>query len=132
MQTAAPFVGPFVEQTAQISISRQTVVRIAPLAPQRPRPIRLRESGGPKCVNASALAGLAIREKDAIDLVLRGGMQLRAKLEKGCPSVDFYSGFYLKKSADGRICADRDLLHSRAGGTCEIDRFRTLTPEVGK
>lgn len=128
-----PYVGPVQEDYAQITITRKTVVSVRPVPSTIPvRPIVWKEHNGPKCVDASQLVGLAIRQRDAIDLVLRGGIQIRAKLEKGCGSADFYSGFYMKRTKDGRICEDRDLLHSRTGGSCEIDRFRSLRPEKSK
>ena len=61
-------------------------------------------------------------------MVMRGGRVIRARLEKGCPSIDFYSGFYLKPTKDGQLCQDRDTIHSRTGGACEIEKFRTLLP----
>ncbi|WP_422344897.1 hypothetical protein [Parasphingorhabdus sp.] len=64
-----------------------------------------------------------------IDLVTRDRKQIRARLEKKCQARSFYSGFYMEKSSDGQICADRDILHSRTGSKCEIDRFRLLVPE---
>jgi len=47
---------------------------------------------------------------------------------EACPALDFYSGFYLRPSADGQVCADRDTVHARSGGQCGIERFRTLVP----
>jgi hypothetical protein len=51
---------------------------------------------------------------------------MRAKLERSCPALDYYFGFYIMPAADGQICADRDSIRSRVGGECGIDRFRTL------
>ena len=34
-----------------------------------------------------------------------------------------------EKTGDGKMCAGRDILHSRTGAKCEIDRFRELVPE---
>jgi hypothetical protein len=114
---------------AQIVIERQTYIRITPARQPQVVPLdKLKEHGGPKCITASALAGIMIRKPDSIDLLLRGGQMMRAKLEKGCPSVDFYSGFYMKPSRDGRICRGRDMIHSRTGGSCEIEKFKTLLP----
>lgn len=131
------FVAPIQVEHAQVTLTRKSVVRVEPMTPVRPiapqpRRMRFKESGGPKCVDTSQLAGLAIRERDSIDLVLRGGTMVRAKLQKGCGSMDFYSGFYLKRAQDGRICQDRDLLHSRSGGACEIEKFRRLKVEPAK
>ncbi len=116
---------------AQITISRRSVIRVtpAPSSPlQRLPPAKLwKEKDAPECIPTSALAGLMISKPDSIDLLLHSGQLVRAKLEKGCPSIDFYSGFYMKPTKDGRICEDRDTIHSRTGGACEIDKFKALT-----
>jgi hypothetical protein len=114
---------------AQLIIERRTIIRVPPVFTSSPRPqviIGWKEKSAPKCVSMAALAGLAITKPDAVDLVLRGGQRVRARLEKSCPSVDFYSGFYVKPNKDGRICEDRDTIHSRTGGACEIDKFKSL------
>jgi len=56
----------------------------------------------------------------------RGGDRVRATFDRDCPGLDFYSGFYLKPSADGQICADRDMIRTRSGDSCEISGFRRL------
>ena len=85
-----------------------------------------KESKGPRCIDMAAIAGAAIAAAERVDFVLRGGQRVRAQLDRACPALDFYSGFYLVGAADGRICADRDAIRTRAGGSCEIERFRTL------
>ncbi len=114
---------------AQIVIQRQTIIRIAPVlisVPRAPTPLVWKEKKGPKCIQMNSLAGLSITQQNSIDLVIRGGQRVRARLEKSCPSIDFYSGFYIKQNKDGRICQDRDLINSRTGSACQIDKFRTL------
>lgn len=113
---------------AQIQIEQRAIIRVRPVAPPPAQTIRWNEKKGPKCVDRSALAGALVSSPDSIDLLLRGGFRLRAKLQKSCPSIDFYSGFYVKPTKDGRICEDRDLIHSRTGGECEIDNFKLLVP----
>lgn len=119
-------------EIAQIQIEQHTVVRIRPM-PMQPaqRPalrVRWEEKKGPPCIQRAAVAGAMVSSPDSIDLVLRGGSRMRAKLARSCPSIDFYSGFYVKPSKDGKICEDRDLIHSRTGGECGIEKFRTLVP----
>lgn len=109
--------------------SEHVVVRI-PL-PRRQmlpsqRPPRWKESKGPRCINLPAIAGAAIDGPDSVDFVLKGGRRVRARLDHACPALDYYSGFYLVSPGDGRVCADRDSVHARSGGACEIERFRTL------
>lgn len=125
--TSAPVLGS--AQFAQQTIRQRVVVRI-PALPVRPMaPTRWREKKGPKCVPMNAMAGAAITRPDAVDLILRGGGRFRAQLADECPALDYYRGFYVNPTKDGQLCADRDTIHSRAGGECEIERFRVLVPE---
>ena len=77
----------------------------------------------------NTVGGAAIIEADSVDLYLRGGVRMRARLDDACPALDYYSGFYISPTRDGMICADRDAIRTRAGGTCNIDRFRLLAVE---
>lgn len=116
---------------AQLSVQRRVLIRV-PTEPQRPIPRRhWREKSGPKCIEASALAGAQVGA-DGVDLLLRGGTRIRAKLASRCPALNYYSGFYVRPGADGRICQDRDSIRTRSGGACEIDRFRRLVAVRGK
>ncbi len=117
---------------AQIQIEQRTIIRVRPIEPplaaapvQR---MRWEEKKGPNCVPVTALAGAIVSSPDSIDLLLRGGLRVRAKLAKSCPSIDFYQGFYVKPTKDGQICRDRDLIHARTGGECEIGNFHSLVP----
>lgn len=115
---------------AQVLIQQQVIVRVPRLPSAQMRPIVWKEGKkGPKCIALATLAGALITQPRSIDLVLQGGSRIRAQIDKRCPSLDFYSGFYLKPTADGQICADRDSLRTRGGRACEIDRFRTLIAE---
>lgn len=113
---------------AQLTIRRRVIIRVPAGPPPKATRIRWVEKKGPKCIPLTGLAAAAITRPDAVDLVLRGGTRLRAQLADECPAIDYYSGFYLLPSADGMVCADRDAIHSRAGGRCQIERFRTLVP----
>ncbi len=115
---------------AQITIQRTTVVRIPPAMPPRgpSTPIEWKEQGAPNCVKWSNLAAALVSSPTTIDLIVRGGTRYRVKLEKSCQAIDFYQGFYVKQTQDGQICKDRDSIHSRAGGECVIDKFKTLVP----
>jgi hypothetical protein len=116
---------------AQVMIRQRVIVRV-PAMPEGPtptRPLRWKEKKGPKCVPLSALAGAAITERNSFDLFLRGGTRLRARLDDDCPALDYYSGFYVRPTADGQMCERRDSIHTRAGGQCTIERIRTLVPD---
>jgi hypothetical protein len=112
---------------AQLVVREQIIVRV----PVRPRPapaVSWKESKGPKCVPARAIGGSGMVAEDSVDLILRNGARLRARLQDRCPALDYYYGFYMTPGADGQVCADRDNIRSRVGSQCRIERFRTLTP----
>lgn len=117
---------------AQIIIRQTKIIRI-PSAPTSlvPAPPRLtfKEKDAPKCIKWSNLAATVVSSPTTIDVIVRGGMRYRLKLEKSCQAIDFYQGFYVKPTADGQLCKDRDSIRSRAGGECGIDKFKTLVAE---
>jgi hypothetical protein len=128
--------GPKSVRVTQLTIRERVIVRVPrmPVGPVRAAlpPVTWKEKGGPKCVAVADLAGALVTQPDAVDLVLVGGKRLRAKLDGECRPLDFYSGFYLKPSSDGKVCADRDAIRARSGATCPISRFRTLKPQPAK
>jgi hypothetical protein len=118
------------DQYAQLVVREQIMVRLTPglrAAPGVPQTaIGWKEKKGPKCVAARQVVGASMAGPNSVDLILRDRTRLRAKLDSSCPALDYYYGFYVTPSADGLICADRDMIRSRMGGQCGIDRFRTL------
>lgn len=117
---------------AQVRIERQ-IIRIRPAPPPSPTtivsaPQRWKEKGAPDCIKWNNMAAAMVSSPTTLDLIVRGGARFRVRLEKSCSAVDFYSGFYVKMTPDGQICKDRDSIHSRAGGECVIDKFKTLVP----
>ncbi len=119
-------------QFAQVTVRQQILVRI----PIRARPtaaavaresrVEWKEKGGPRCVPARHIVAATAFTPKSVDLILRDRSRMRARLERSCPALDYYFGFYVRPNADGMICADRDAIRSRVGGECGIDRFRTL------
>ena len=106
-------------------VEEQVIIRV----PVQPTPrTEWAERKGPKCIPAETIRGAFLSGKDGVDLMLSGRKLLRAELENDCPALDFYAGFYLN-SEDGRICAKRDSVRSRIGGSCRIKRFHTLHPK---
>ena len=116
---------------AQLTIQQRVVVRV-PIAPTRAPlsvPMRWTEKKGPKCVVLNNLAGYVVRGPQLVDLFLRNGSRVRTRLEKQCVGVDLSYGFYVKPNSDGQICRERDALHARTGGRCDVERFTTLMPQ---
>jgi hypothetical protein len=115
---------------AQATFRERIIIRIPNVLMRRARPdptqpVRWAEKKGPKCIAVDQLAGAAVGG-DTVDLMLRGGNRVRARLDGDCPALDFYAGFYLKPSADGLVCAGRDSIRSRSGDSCTISGFKTL------
>jgi uncharacterized protein YcaQ len=114
-------------QYSQVIVREQIVVRVPVRLRDAPDPaIRWKEKKGPKCVPARQVIAAALISPGSVDLILRDRSRLRAKLDSSCPALDYYYGFYVTPNPDGMICADRDVIRSRMGGECGIDKFRTL------
>lgn len=121
----------------QVRIERRVTIRIAPQQgaprqnliadlPAATSPARYEERKMEKCVAIQGISGVQTGSGNRLLLYLRDQRVVSAKLEKSCRARDFYSGFYLERNKDGKLCVDRDKLQSRAGAKCEIDRFRHL------
>jgi hypothetical protein len=122
-------------EIAGVTITQSLIIRIPARKSQRyrpagrpPAPPVYKERRGPKCIDAAMIGGAAITTPDSVDFILKGGKRVRAILEDECPALDYYSGFYFRAPADGKLCADRDSIHTRSGGDCQIDKFHALTP----
>jgi hypothetical protein len=113
-------------ELAQLTFRSRIVVRVQtsqlPMVPLA----ALREKKGPKCIGMGDILAAAVVARSSVDLVLRGGYRMRVRFAANCPGLDYYSGFYIAPTADGKLCADRDVIRDRAGGECEIDKFRQL------
>lgn len=104
--------------------ARESMMAIAPTAPSAPRMIE-RKMGD--CIPMNWIAGGQPQGGSRLLLFLRDRRLVAANLEKACSARDFYRGFYVEKpNADGKLCADRDLILARSGVRCEISSFRLL------
>jgi len=138
-ETQGVFVAPRRITYAQVRIEGRVIIRVPrrrpnqtrPLADIRPRttPQQFIEKKIGKCLPMNNILGVQMHSDRELDLLTRDRRRIRARLEKKCQARSFYSGFYMEKSKDGRICTGRDILHSRTGSKCEIDRFRQLVPD---
>ena len=117
---------------AQVRIEKRIIIRVprrrpsslAPMADLSQESARTsyREKKIGKCLPMNNILGVQLFSDRYLDLVTRDRKRIRAQLEEKCQARSFYSG-------DGKMCAGRDILHSRTGAKCEIDRFRELVPE---
>lgn len=108
----------------QLTIRQRVVIRVPRLAPVKP--IVWREKRANRCTALDGIAGAAFTNNGTVDLYFSDGRRLRALLGDKCPAIDFYSGFYITRAADGQVCAKRDAVRSRSGAACEIRAFRRL------
>ncbi len=129
---------PLEDQTAsQVRIERRVILRISPRPsparrnlmaelPQAPLTSRLVERPMGKCVEVAGIAGVQAERGTRLMLFMRDRRIIAADLEKACTARDFYSGFYIERNDDGRLCVDRDRLQSRAGAKCQVSRMRQM------
>lgn len=113
------------QQRVTIQVPRVTITSSATIVVRRaPRVI---EKKTKDCVKVQDISGFAgVNTQESVDLVLRDGSLLRAKLGRNCPALGFYNGFYVKTNKDQKICAGRDSIRTRAGRSCDVEAFKTL------
>lgn len=120
-------------QWAQLTIEQRVILRV-PVARGAHAPARMPvrkddvwdEKKGPRCVALRSIQASTIVVMDGVDLILADKHRYRAKLEKGCQSTGFYTGFYVEPDDDGSLCSGRDKLQARSGVSCMIDSIRRL------
>lgn len=116
------------QQRVTIAVPRVTITSSATIIVRRAPHVV--EKKTKDCVKVQDISGFAgVNTQDSVDLVLRDGSLLRAKLGRACPALNFYGGFYLKMNKDQKICAGRDSLRTRAGRSCDVEAFRALLLE---
>jgi hypothetical protein len=124
---ASKQVRPRAPEARAVTVRGQVIIRVSTGAGRAIPAMRWDESRGPRCVATNRIVGAALLGQNSVDLIFRDNSRVRARLERRCPALDYYRGFYVEATQDGRICADRDSIRSRTGGECQIDQFRALT-----
>jgi hypothetical protein len=118
-----------VERSVTRLIIQDEVILRVPVQPHPLFPdIEWVEKKGPRCIPAAAIQRALLSGSEQVDFVLANHARIRAQFAEGCPALDFYGGFYLQPQ-DDRLCAHRDAVHSRMGGSCAIERFKQLIPK---
>lgn len=114
---------------SRVVVREQVTIRI-PVVSARPRiPIRWVEKKGPRCIASADVLAATLADDRSIDFHLRNRRRIRAKMDRDCPAIDYYGGFYLQPE-DERICAGRDEIRPRTGAACQIDKFRLMVPKA--
>ena len=116
-------------RVSRLVVEEQWIVRV-PVRPQRAAPrFEWGEGKRVKCFSTKDIRGALLSGADNVDFLLGKRQRVRASFNGNCPALDFYGGFYLKTD-DDRVCARRDVVHSRMGGSCRIEGFRRLEPRL--
>lgn len=121
----------------QVRIERRVIVRISPgteaqrermlaALPRRPIPTRFAEIKHGECISVDEIAAVQPGEENRLLLFLRDRRILAAGLERACNARAFYSGFYIERSEDGKLCIARDRLQSRMGMNCQVASLNRL------
>lgn len=119
---------------AQLTIEQRVIIRVPldrvpSVAPVPPPPTPdWKEKKGPRCIAVRSIRSARIA-RNGIDLILADSERFRARLERSCRPMDFYSGFYIEPSRDGLLCVERDTIRARSGMDCEIDGFKRLVAD---
>ncbi|WP_300974382.1 hypothetical protein [Sphingomonas sp. LHG3406-1] len=110
---------------SRLVVRQEVILRVPVVRPRVARPLRWEEKKGPKCIESDAIVAAALANERSIDFLLRDRSRIRARMDDDCPTLDFYGNFYIQPS-DDRICAKRDEIRSRIGGSCRIEKFRRM------
>jgi hypothetical protein len=123
--------GAYQQTVTRLVIQDEVILRV----PVQPRPLLQRvvwmERRGPNCIPVAAIRRALLLGPERVDFVLANRTRVRAEFDEECPGLDFYGGLYLQP-ADQRLCAGRDAVHSRMGGSCTIERFKQLVPRFAR
>jgi hypothetical protein len=127
------------DRAEQVSIQQSVTIRINPRpAPGPMLPAMFApgfdQGGEPryverrfgKCLPINSIFGVQPVTSDKLLLILNDRRMITAQLEKGCQARQFYSGFLIKRNADGQVCSSRDALQSRSGASCQVTGFRQI------
>jgi len=116
------------EGVTRLVVQDEVILRVT-IEPRPMRPIEWVEHKGPKCIPLAGMRAALISGPDKIDFIFANHARVRARLDEDCPALDFYGSFYLQPDGDS-LCAGRDAIHSRMGGSCTIERFKMLVPKL--
>jgi hypothetical protein len=104
-------------------------VRPVPARPVDPGPVAEAWKPGKAdrrlCIDAGEIAGAVVIDPRRLEVYDRTGRRFQLTFAEDCPHLGYYGGFYYRPDENGQICATRDALMGRAGGSC---RIRAVAP----
>ncbi|MFQ3594653.1 MAG: hypothetical protein SNJ63_00885 [Sphingomonadaceae bacterium] len=77
------------------------------------------------CIDTAGIAGAIVIDPRRLEIYDRAGRRFQLTFAEDCPHLSYYGGFYYRADDAGQICASRDALMGRAGGSC---RIRAIAP----
>lgn len=127
----------FPDELGQVRIRQRVIIRVSPSPPdarQRLATMQARRSEGgairevehDDCVRVENILGVQPTTDNRLLLFMENRNVLAAALDRSCTAQAFYSGFYVERSDDGRLCVRRDMLQSRAGASCQVENLTRL------
>ncbi len=81
-----------------------------------------------RCVGIDHVAGAVVFGDRAVELTMTDHARWRMNFDTACPALSFYQGFYYRRAVAGRLCAGRDAVIARSGGTCPISAIVRVRP----
>ena len=81
-----------------------------------------------RCIGIDHVAGAIVFGDRAVELTMTDHSRWRMTFDAACPALSFYQGFYYRRAIAGHLCASRDAVISRAGGTCPIATIVRVRP----
>lgn len=113
------------EKANQISLEQVIIIRIPRASVAAHSASSFSGERSTACLPTSSLSGVRISRAGEMDLLTTNGWY-RAELDESCDARLFYSGFYIEKPKDGRLCSHRDEMRSRSGSVCQVESFIRL------
>lgn len=121
----------------QVRIQQRVIIRISPSSaatrrrilaslPKRQLRTSFAEVRHGDCIEVGEIAGVQTTGDNRLLLFMNDRKVLTASLDESCTARAFYSGFYVERSDDGKICVSREKLQSRAGASCQISEINRL------
>ncbi|WP_338504565.1 hypothetical protein V6R86_11155 [Sphingomonas kaistensis] len=113
----------------RLVVREELILRVPVIRPRAVRRIEWAEKKGPKCIGSDRIVAAALGDARSVDFLLSDRTRIRARMDDDCPTLDFYGNFYIQPE-DDRVCAKRDEIRSRIGGSCRIEKFKRMVPKA--
>ena len=78
------------------------------------------------CVPIGDIAAVDPGPENRLIFYMRDRTLISAALDRECSAREFYSGFDVERTDDGKLCVKRDKLQSRAGASCGVKRLSRI------